>query len=123
MASDQRTPAGLGCLGTVVGLVVVAAFVVLFFFVGLVALVVVAGILVLGLVMWAVDRVLLALSPARRVRRAAQGGVFVWRSGSFGPGRVIDTTATESTGTREHLPLDGPRPDEPPPDSPGPDRR
>jgi len=84
--------------------------VVLFFFVGLVSLVVVAGLVVLGLIVWAVDRVLLALSPARRERRASQTGIFVWQSGQFPPGQVIETTATESTGTG----------DEPPPDRLGP---
>jgi len=123
MANDQRTPAGLGCLSTFVGVVVVAAFVVLFFFVGIVALVAVAGILVLGLVVWAVDRVLLAVSPARRERRAGRGGVFVWQSGPFGMGQVIDTTATESSTTWEHLPLDRTRPEETQPDDPGPEGR
>jgi hypothetical protein len=110
MADDRRPSAGIGCLSTIIGAVVLAAVVVLFFFVGLVALVVVAGLVVLGLIVWAVDRVLLALSPARRERRASQTGIFVWQSGQFPPGQVIETTATESTGTG----------DEPPPDRLGP---
>jgi hypothetical protein len=115
MANDPRPPPGFGCLSTIIGAVVLAAVVVLFFFVGLVALVVVAGILVLGLIVWAVDRVLLAVSPARRERRAGQSGVFVWPSGQFGTGQVIDTTATESPTSG-----DQPRLDDPHPDGPGP---
>ena len=111
MANDQRPPAGLGCLGTIVGVVVLAAVVVLFFFVGAVALIVMAGLVVLGLIAWAVDRVLLAVSPKRRERRAGQAGMFVWQFGQARPADVIDTTATESTGDRGEPRLDDQGPD------------
>ena len=71
MPTQERVPAGIGCLGTVVGLVVLVGVVVLVLFVGFVALAVVAGLVVVGLIVWAVDRLLLALSPKRR---AAAGG-------------------------------------------------
>jgi archaellum biogenesis protein FlaJ (TadC family) len=114
MANEQRVPAGIGCLSTIVGVVVLAAVAVLVFFVGFVALVVVAGLLLLGFVVWAVDRVLLALSPKRRERREAQGRAFVRQFGWTESDVVIDATATEETTGVEHPGLDAHRPDEPP---------
>jgi type IV secretory pathway VirB3-like protein len=112
MANDRRFPTGFGCLSTIIGLVVLAAVVVLFFFVGFIALVVVAVLLVVGLIVWAVDRVLLAISPKRRERRADRSGVFVWQFGQVPPDVVIDTTATESTVRTDDPGLDDPGPDE-----------
>ena len=113
MSSQERAPAGIGCLSTVVGLVVLAGVVVLVFFVGVIALAVVAALVVVGLIVWAVDRLLLALSPRRRARREAAQRAVTWRfggtstgAGPFGgavPGEVIDTTATEASAG----PVDG----------------
>jgi len=96
----------------VVGVIVLAAVVVLVFFVGLVALGVLAAIVVVGLLVLAVDRVLLALSPRRRERRAAQSRAFIRQ---FGPARpdaasdttVIDTTAIDTTATEAPPPGGG----------------
>lgn len=112
MADDTRAPAGIGCLGTLLGLVALAAIVVLVFFVGFLALAVVAALVVVGLVALAVDRVLLALSPKRRARREAQRRMSAWRFGTSVPGGVIDTTATDTTGHGEVPPSDGPGPGE-----------
>lgn len=95
MSDAERSPAGIGCLSLVVGAVVLAAVAVLIFFVGLVALGIVAAILVIGLVALAVDRVLLALSPKRRERRANQRRAFVWSFGQMQPGQVIDAVVVE----------------------------
>ena len=115
MANSARPPAGSGCLGTIVGVVVLAAIVVLGFFVGFIVLGVIAALLVVGLVAWAVDRVLLALSPKRRERRAAWSGVTVWRFGQAPPSGVVDATAIDSTATGTPDPPDDPRPDGPGP--------
>jgi len=119
MANEQRAPAGVGCLSTIVGVVVLAAIVALVFFVGVVVLVVVAGLLVLGFVVWAVDRVLLALSPKRRERRAAQERAFRWQFGQMQTGGIVDTTVIDATATEEpsgaeYPGLDGHPPAEPP---------
>jgi hypothetical protein len=98
MANAQRAPGGVGCLSMIVGVVVLAAIVVLVFFVGLVALGILAAILVVGFVALAVDRLLLALSPKRRERRANQSRAFVWSFGQMQPGQVIDTTAIDVNG-------------------------
>ena len=120
MADEQRAPAGIGCLRTVVGIVVLVAVAALVFVVGFVALVVVAGLLVLGLVVWAVDRVLLALSPTRRERRAAQERAFRWQFGQMqawptSDPTVIDATATEEPTWIERPGLGGHGPDQQPP--------
>lgn len=96
MANTERPPTGIGCLSLIVGAVVLVAVVVLVFFVGLVALGILAAILVVGFVALAVDRVLLALSPKRRERRANQSRTFVWNFGQMQPGQVIDTTAFDT---------------------------
>jgi purine-cytosine permease-like protein len=93
MANAERPPAGIGCLSLIIGVVVLAAIVVLVFFVGIVALGIFAALLVVGLIAFAVDRVLLALSPKRRERRANQSRAFVWGFGQMQPGQVIDATA------------------------------
>jgi hypothetical protein len=97
MANEERAPAGLGCLSTIVGVVILAAIVVLVFFVGIIVLGIVAALVVVGLLVFAVDRVLLALSPKRRERRAEQQRTFVWRFGQAQSGVVIDTTAIDTT--------------------------
>jgi purine-cytosine permease-like protein len=97
MATEERAPAGFGCLSTIIGVVVLAAIVVLVFFVGIVVLGVVAALVVVGLLVFAVDRALLALSPKRRERRAEQQRTFVWRFGQAQSGAVIDTTAIDAT--------------------------
>jgi type IV secretory pathway VirB3-like protein len=111
MANEERPPTGFGCLSMIIGVVVLTALVVLVFFVGFVALGIVAALLVIGLLALAVDRVMLALSPKRRERRAHQSGVFVWRFGQVPSGEVIDTTAIDTTES-----LDNPRPNEQGPD-------
>jgi hypothetical protein len=85
----------VGCLGSIVGVVVLVALVVAVAFVGLIVLGIVAALVVVGLLALAVDRIALALSPKRRERRANRPGIFVWQFGQAQPGPVIDTTATE----------------------------
>jgi hypothetical protein len=107
MPSQERVPAGIGCLISVVGLLVLAGVLVLVFFIGFIVLAVVAALIVVGLIVWAVDRLLLALSPKRRARREAAQRSVIWRfggmsagAGPFGgtdPGEVIDTTATDTS--------------------------
>ena len=109
--NDARPPAGFGCLSTIIGVIVLAAIVVVVFFVGFIALGVFAALLVIGLLALAVDRVLLALSPKRRERRADQRRAFIWRFGQVQSGQVIDTTAIETTEG-----LDDPRPTDEGPD-------
>jgi hypothetical protein len=101
MATGGRPGRGVGCLGTLVAFVVVAAIVVLVFTIGFIALVAFAALLVIGLIAVGVDRLLLALSPKRRQRRASQPRVYVWRSGQFPSGPVIDPTVIDTTATLE----------------------
>jgi|HubBroStandDraft_4_1064222.scaffolds.fasta_scaffold864385_1 hypothetical protein len=89
LASPDRRPAGFGCLGSIVGALVIAAVIVATIFAGLVILGIVAAVAVIGLLVLAIDRVALALSPKRRERRATLQRSLFWRSGG-----VIDTTAT-----------------------------
>ncbi len=103
MAIGGRPRAGLGCLGTLVGMVVVVAIVIAVVFVGFVALGVFAALLAIGLVALVVDRLLLAVSPKRRERRAGQGRVLVWRFGPDRFGEVVDATATETPTAPEEL--------------------
>ncbi len=91
-----------------IGVVALVAVVVLDFFVGFIALGVFAALSVVGLLVLAVDRVLLALSPKRRERRANQTGMFVWRFGQFSEGQVVDTKVIDATAT-----TDKPRSDRP----------
>jgi hypothetical protein len=114
MPDAPRAPAGIGCLSTIVGVVVLAGIAVLVFLVGFVVLAVVAGLALVGLVVWAVDRVLLALSPARRERRAAQTQAFVWRFTQQPSGDVIDTTAVDTTTAPGELDPGEPGPPRPP---------
>jgi hypothetical protein len=111
MANTERPPTGIGCLSLIVGAVVLVAIVVLVFFVGLIALGILAAILVVGFVALAVDRVLLALSPKRRERRANQSRAFVWSFGQMQPGQVIDATAFDADENPGHPASDeeGPR--------------
>jgi type IV secretory pathway VirB3-like protein len=87
--SQNRRPAGIGCLGSIAGVIVIAAVIVAAIFAGLIILGIVAAIVVVGLLVLAIDRVSLALSPKRRARRADLQRSLFWRSGG-----VIDTTAT-----------------------------
>ena len=96
MANAERPQGGIGCLSLIVGAIALAAIVVLVFFVGLIALAVLAAILVVGFVALAVDRVLLALSPKRRERRSSQSRAFMWSFGQIQPGQVIDATAIDA---------------------------
>jgi hypothetical protein len=86
---------GIGCLGSMVGLILVVAIVAAAIFVGVIVLGIVAAVVVVGLVVLAVDRLLLALSPKRRERRAnLQRSFIVWGAGQPArPGPVIDATA------------------------------
>jgi type IV secretory pathway VirB3-like protein len=99
MAAGERPAGGVGCLSTLVAFVVVAAMVVLVLTIGFIALLVFAGLLVIGLIAVGVDRLLLALSPKRRERRASQPRMYIWRSGQFRSGPVIDTTVIDTTAT------------------------
>jgi type IV secretory pathway VirB3-like protein len=86
---------GVGCVGSLVGLVVFVAVVVATVFAGLIVLGIVAALVVIGLIAFAIDRLLLAISPKRRERRAAMQRSFViWGAGVPPPaGGIIDTTA------------------------------
>ena len=122
MPSQERVPGGIGCLSSIVGLVVLAGVVVLVFFVGFIVLAIVAAIVVVGLIAWAVDRLLLALSPKRRARRDAAQRAFMLRframstdGGPFGgavSGEVIDTTATDASADPTDTGPTGDDPDE-----------
>ena len=103
MATGGRARAGLGCLSTLVGVVVVVAIVIAVVFIGFIALGVFAALMAIGLLALVVDRVLLAVSPKRRERRAGQGGVFAWRFGPDRLGEVVDATATEIPATPKDL--------------------
>ena len=93
-----RARGGPGCLGLIIGTVVLAAVIVVVFLVGFIALGVVIGLFIVGVLAVAVDRLLLALSPKRRQRRADRGAaIFAWQFGRPPPGQIIDTTAVEST--------------------------
>ena len=101
MEQPQLGPAGrpgpgLGCLGPILGVVVLVAVVAAVATIGLVVLAIVAVVVVIGLVVFAVDRLLLALSPKRRERRDD-----LLRSWGMGGGRVIDSTAIDTTATVE----------------------
>ena len=104
-----RPGPGLGCLGPILGFVVLVALVAAVATIGLVVLAVVAVAAVVGLVVFAVDRLLLALSPKRRERRDD-----LLRSWGVGGGRVIDSTAIDTTATVEV------RDPQPPPGRPAP---
>jgi hypothetical protein len=100
---------GVGCLGSIVGLVVVVAIVAGVVFAGLIALGVVAAVVIIGLVVIAIDRVLLAISPKRRERRAnLQRSFMIWGPGAPGapgpPGPVIDSTAHLADPHRDQPP-------------------
>jgi len=101
MASGARPRVGMGCLGTIVAVVLLVAVVAAVILVGFVSLGVVAVLVLIGLVVLAVDRVALALSPKRRARRAEadQKRVFVWRFGRFPSGQVVDTSVIDATAT------------------------
>jgi hypothetical protein len=114
MTDESRAPAGIGCLSTVVGVLVLAGIAVLVFLVGFVVLAVVAGLALVGLVVWAIDRALLALSPARRERRAAQTQAFVWRFTQQPSGDVIDATAVDTSAPPDELGTGEPGPSRPP---------
>src|SRR5580704_1171918 len=101
MASSERPRAGVGCLGSLVGLLVLVAVVVAVVFVGFIALGIFAALVVIGLLALAVDRVVLALSPRRRERRANQTRTFIWQSGQFWSGQVIDTRVIDTTSSAE----------------------
>jgi hypothetical protein len=95
---EAMTPRGqprIGCLGSVLGLAAFVAIVVAAIFAGLIVLGIVAALVVIGLIALAVDRLLLAISPRRRERRAnLQRSFIVWGVGRpTPPGQVIDTTA------------------------------
>ncbi len=112
MAMAERPRPGVGCLATVIGVLMLVAIVAAAIFVGVVVLGVIAAVLVVGLLVLAADRVMLALSPRRRERRAAQQRTFMWRSGLFPSGPVIETTATDATPTGDQRGLSEGQPDE-----------
>jgi len=89
---SRRPGAGLGCFGSILGIVVIAAVVAVVLLGGFVLLVIAAAVMAIGLLAFAVDRVVMALNPRYRARRAYLQP----------PGQVIDATAS----------LDPPRPDD-----------
>jgi hypothetical protein len=88
---ETRGRSGIGILGgiAIVAILVAAAAV------GLIVLGILAALVVVGLVALLVDRLLLAISPRRRERRAnLQRSFFIWGTGTpLEGGPVIDTTA------------------------------
>jgi hypothetical protein len=105
-----RANTGIGCLGSLLGLVAFIAVVAAVIFVGAIALAVVGAVLVVGVVVLAIDRLLLAISPKRRARRATlQRSFMIWGPGSPGPsgasgasGPIIEATAhLEEPGREE----------------------
>jgi hypothetical protein len=100
---------GIGCLGSIVGVLVLVAIVVAAIFVGVIVLGIVAAVAVIGMIVLAVDRLLLAISPKRRERRAnLQRSFMIWGTGQPPrPGQIVDTTAH----------LNDPRPEPKPEDS------
>lgn len=90
-----RGQRGIGCLASILGLVAFVAIVIAAALAGLIVLGIVAALVVIGLAALAVDRLLLAVSPKRRERRAKlQRSFIVWGAGrppQSGP--IIDTTA------------------------------
>jgi hypothetical protein len=90
-----RGQRGIGCLASILGLLAVVAVVVAAVFAGVIVLGIFVAIAVIGLVALGVDRLLLAISPKRRERRAKlQRSFIVWGTGrppQSGP--IIDTTA------------------------------
>jgi type IV secretory pathway VirB3-like protein len=104
LTSQDHRPVGIGCLGSIAGVIVIAAVIVAAIFAGLVILGVVAAVVVIGLIVLAIDRVSLALSPKRRERRADLQRSLFWRSGA-----VIDTTATATATVEEPTPESDPK--------------
>jgi Na+/phosphate symporter len=87
-SSDGQPRVGMGCLGSILGVVILVAIVVAVATVGLIGLAVLAAVVVVGLVVFAVDRLLLAISPKRRERR--ENLMRTWVRGS----EIIDASAT-----------------------------
>ncbi|MGA2837953.1 MAG: hypothetical protein ABSF84_15275 [Acidimicrobiales bacterium] len=110
MANGGRAPAGTGCLGAIIGAVVLVAVVALVFAVGFVVLGVFAALVVIGFLAMALDRVLLALSPKRRERRERRNQAFARGFGQLRTPDVIDATAVDTTEDRDG---EGPDPHHP----------
>ncbi len=91
VSSPDRPGARIGCLGSVLSVLVVAAVVVAVLLGAIFLLAVVAAVTVIGLLALGVDRLAMAINPRYRRRR----------TGLERPGQVIDATAS----------LDPPRPD------------
>ncbi len=94
--SQGRPGAGLGCLGSILSIVVVVAVVAAILLGAFVILVITAAVMAIGLLAFAVNRLVMALNPRHRARRT-----YLEPSG-----QIIDATAS----------LD-------PPDPPDPDGR
>ena len=97
-----RGQRGIGCLASILGVIAFAALVVAAVFAGLIVLGILAALVVIGLAALAVDRLVLAISPKRRERRAKlQRSFIVWGTGRPAPsGPIIDTTARLETPER-----------------------
>jgi len=90
--SPGRPGARIGCLGSILSVLVVAAVIAAGLLAGIVILAIVAAVTVIGLLALGIDRLAMALNPRYRRRR----------TGLERPGQVIDATAS----------LDHPRPDD-----------
>lgn len=89
--SQGRPGAGLGCLGSILSIVVIVAVVAAIVLGAFVLLVITAAVMAIGLLAFAVNRLVMALNPRYRARRT-----------HLKPsGQVIDATAS----------LDPPKPD------------
>jgi len=82
--SQGRPGTGLGCLGSILGIVVVVAFVAAVVLGAVVILVITAAVMAIGLLAFTVNRLVMALNPRYRARRT-----------HLEPsGRIIDATAS-----------------------------
>ncbi len=91
--SQGRPGAGLGCLGSILSIVVVVAVVAAIVLGAIVILAITAAVIAIGLLAFAVNRLVMALTPRHRPRRTVLGP----------SGKIIDATAS----------LDPPDPDGP----------
>ncbi len=82
--SQSRPGTGLGCLGSILSIVVVVAVVTAIILGAFVILVITAAVMAIGLLAFAVNRLVMALNPRYRARRA-----------HLEPsGQIIDATAS-----------------------------
>ena len=111
VTSGGRPGTSFGCLGSVLAFVLLVVLVAAIALGALVLFAIVGAALVVGLLVFAVDRLLLAISPSRRARRdaARSGGVIDATARIVRPGEEYGSPPTD----RRELP--GADRGEPPP--------